>query len=91
MNKILTTAVLTLGTIASAYATQGEVKKIDKDAGKVTIKHEAIQNLDMPAMQMVFKAQNPALLDKVQVGDKVNFHAEKVDGTYTVTDLSAIK
>lgn len=72
---------------ALAQNTEGEVRKIDKAAGKITIKHGEIKNLDMPPMQMVFRAQPPALLDKVQVGDKVRFQAEKVGGTYTVTAI----
>ncbi|MCM5680729.1 copper-binding protein [Schlegelella sp. S2-27] len=76
---------------ALAQNTDGEVRKIDKAAGKVTIKHGEIKNLDMPPMQMVFRAQPPALLDKVQVGDKVRFHAEKVGGAYTVTAIEVQK
>jgi Cu(I)/Ag(I) efflux system protein CusF len=76
---------------ALAQNTDGEVRKIDKAAGKITIKHGEIKNLDMPPMQMVFRAQPPALLDKVQVGDKVRFHAEKVGGTYTITAIEAQK
>lgn len=76
---------------ALAQNTDGEVRKIDKAAGKITIKHGEIKNLDMPPMQMVFRAQPPALLDKVQVGDKVRFHAEKVGGTYTITAIEPQK
>ena len=70
---------------ALAQNTDGEVRKIDKAAGKITIKHGEIKNLDMPPMQMVFRAQPPALLDKVR------FHAEKVGGTYTITAIEPQK
>ena len=65
---------------------QGEVKKVDKDAGKVTIKHGPLTTLDMPPMTMVFRVKDPAMLDKVKAGDKIRFKAEKVGGNFTVTE-----
>ena len=62
----------------------GEVKKVDKDTGKLTIKHGPITNLGMPAMTMVFRVNDPALLDKVKNGDKIRFAADKVGGVLTV-------
>lgn len=88
---LLRSLALGLGVIAGtalAQASEGEVRKIDKAAGKITIKHGEIRNLDMPPMTMVFRAEPPALLDKVQVGDKVTFKAEKVGSTYTVTEIA---
>lgn len=73
----------------SAVQTEGEVRKVDRSTGKITLKHGEIKNLDMPPMTMVFTAKNPALLDKVQVGDKVKFHAEKEGAQYVVTELEA--
>ena len=72
-------------TAASDLA-QGEVKKVDKDAGKVTIKHGPLTTLDMPPMTMVFRVKDPAMLDKVKAGDKIRFKAEKVGGNFTVTE-----
>lgn len=72
---------------ASLPLTDGEVKKVDKDAGKLTIKHGAITNLGMPAMTMVFRVNDPALLDKVKSGDKIRFAADKIDGALTVMHL----
>ncbi|MCW5664085.1 MAG: copper-binding protein [Piscinibacter sp.] len=69
----------------------GEVRKVDKDAGKLTLKHGEIRNLDMPGMTMVFQVKDPALLDKVKVGDKVKFRAEKSAGSYVVTAIEAAK
>lgn len=77
--------------MAMAPATEGEVRKIDKDAGKITLKHGPIANLGMPPMTMVFKVKDPALLGKVAVGDKVRFAAEEQAGAYTVTALEAAK
>ena len=78
--------------IAQAAAlSDGEVRKVDKDAKKITIKHGPIQNLDMPAMTMVFQVKDPAMLDKVKAGDKVKFQAEKLGGAFTVTGIEAAK
>jgi Cu(I)/Ag(I) efflux system protein CusF len=74
-----------------AALTDGEVRRVDKDARKLTIRHGPIQNLDMPAMTMVFQVKDPAMLDKVKTGDKIKFSAEKVGGTYTVTGIEAVK
>lgn len=67
---------------------EGEVRKIDLATHKITLRHGDIPNLDMPPMTMVFKLADPALLDAVQVGDKVNFTADKVDGAYTVLSIT---
>ena len=91
LKRVALAVALAASLPALAQATEGEVRKIDKAAKKITLKHGEIKNLDMPPMQMVFRAQPPALLDKVQVGDKVRFHAEKVGGTYTVTAIEVAK
>ncbi len=75
----------------SADMADGEVRKIDKDAGKLTLKHGEIKNLDMPGMTMVFQVKEPALLDKVKVGDKVKFRAEKTGSGYVVTIIEPAK
>lgn len=76
---------------AAMDMTVGEVKKIDKESQKITIKHGEIKNMDMPPMTMVFKALDPALLDKVKLGEKVNFTAEKRDGAIVVTAIEVAK
>ena len=84
-------ALLALGVWAqapSATATTGEVTKLDKAGGRVTLKHGEIKHLDMPPMTMVFRVSNPKLLDELAVGSRVRFTAEKVDGQYTVTSVS---
>ena len=63
----------------------GEVRKVDKDQGKITIRHEPLTNLGMPAMTMVFRVKDPSMLDEVKEGDKIRFVAERVDGAITVT------
>ena len=72
----------------SAQLADGEVRKVDKDARKITIKHGPIPSLDMPPMTMVFQVKDPALLDAVKAGDKVKFQAERIGGQYTVTRLA---
>jgi len=70
---------------AAAPLTEGEIRKVDREAGKLTIKHGEIKNLEMPPMTMVFRASDPKLLESLSAGDKIGFHAEKVDGQFTVT------
>jgi Cu(I)/Ag(I) efflux system periplasmic protein CusF len=67
--------------------TDGEIKKVSKDTGKLTIKHGEIKNLDMPPMTMVFVAKDPTMLDRVAVGDKVKFTVIEEDGKMVVTDI----
>lgn len=76
---------------SGAAMTEGEIRKVDKDAGKITIRHAELKNLDMPAMTMVFQVKDKAMLDQVKTGDKVNFVADKVDGKFTVTQIEARK
>lgn len=80
-------AALAVSALAQTPQTEGEVRKVDKTAGKVTLKHGEIKNLEMPPMTMVFTAKDPSLLDKVKTGDKVRFHAEKDGTTFVVTAL----
>jgi Cu/Ag efflux protein CusF len=69
----------------------GEVRKVDKEAGKITLKHGPIANLDMPSMSMVFRVKDPAMLDQVKPGDTVKFAAEKIGGQYTVTRIERVE
>lgn len=74
----------------AAEMTNAEVRKVDKEAGRVTLKHEEIKNLDMPPMTMVFAVSDKAALDKLKAGDKIRFVAAKVDGKYTVTQVQIV-
>jgi Cu(I)/Ag(I) efflux system periplasmic protein CusF len=67
--------------------TAAEIKKIDKAAGKVTLKHAAIENLQMPPMTMVFRVKDPSLLEPLKAGDKVKVRVEQIEGNYTVTAI----
>jgi Cu(I)/Ag(I) efflux system periplasmic protein CusF len=70
---------------------EGEIRKVDKDAKKITIKHGPLARLDMPPMTMVFQVKDPALLEQVKAGDKVKFDAEKVGSAYTVTRIEPLR
>ena len=74
----------------AAPQSEGEVRKVDKEQGKVTLRHGPLQNLDMPAMTMVFKAADPKMLDGLKEGDRVKFTAEKVNGAITVTAIQPV-
>ncbi|WP_254775909.1 copper-binding protein [Ralstonia sp. 25mfcol4.1] len=67
---------------------EGEIRKVDAGAGKLTIRHGPIGNLDMGAMTMIFRVKDPAMLTRVQAGDKVRFTVDRVDGLLTVTSLA---
>lgn len=66
---------------------EGEVRRINKDTGKLTIKHGPLVNLDMPGMTMVFRVKDAAMLDLVKEGEQVRFVADKVDGALTIVKL----
>ncbi len=68
-----------------------EVVKIDKSAGKITLKHGPIKKFDMDSMTMVFRVADPAMLDKVKAGDKVEFEADRVNGAITVTKIDKVR
>ena len=72
---------------ASAELTEGEVRKVDTENRKLTLRHGPLVNLDMPGMTMVFQVKDEAMLQGLQPGDKVRFAAEKIDGRFTVIRL----
>ena len=80
----------TATTAAATDMTDAEVRKVDKDAAKLTLKHGEIKSLDMPAMTMVFHVKDKALLDTLKAGDKVRFKAINEAGKYTVTELQVM-
>lgn len=97
-NMMLLIAALTLAaplhavhaapTAAQASVmSDGVVRKVDAANGKVTLKHGPIVNLEMPGMTMVFRVKSPDLLKNVKAGDAVKFHAEEINGAFTVTDI----
>jgi Cu(I)/Ag(I) efflux system periplasmic protein CusF len=105
MKKLILTAALALSAVAFAPSqiahaqttaakpemVAAEVKKVDKDSGKVTLKHAEIKSLDMPAMTMVFKVKDEKLWEKLTEGAKVNVVIEKALVGYNLTQVEAAK
>jgi Cu/Ag efflux protein CusF len=100
MNKLIRMLAVTgfvaalsaTAAIAQSTAINGEVKKIDESAGKITLKHGPAKNLGMDEpMTMVYRVKDPAMLTQVKVGDKVQFEAEEAASGYTVTRLQKSK
>lgn len=93
MKTIIKLALASLIALGAAYGataaefTKAKVKKVDAKAKKVTLIHEELKALDMPAMTMVFRVEDPAILDKLKPGSDVEFVAERVNGKLTVTQL----
>jgi Cu/Ag efflux protein CusF len=84
----LLAAVLVVSpAVADGEMVKGDVVKVDKAAGKVTLKHGPIKKLDMDSMTMVFRVADPAMLDKVKAGDRIEFEADRVNGAITVTKI----
>jgi Cu(I)/Ag(I) efflux system protein CusF len=105
MKRMLFAVILALALPVQAFAAEaspqgqsgaqvadGEVRKVDVDAKKLTIRHGPLPQLDMPTpMTMVYQVKDPALLDKVKPGDKVKFVAEKIGGAFTVVSIEPAK
>lgn len=83
--------MLVAQTNPSNNMAEGEIRKVDKDTKKITIKHSEIENLDMPGMTMIFQVKDTAMLDKVKAGDKVKFTAEKSGGAIVITEIELTK
>src|ERR1700682_166216 len=89
----LSIALCAGAAVAQASTVNGEVKKIDETAGKITLKHGPIKNLDMDedGMTMVFTVQDPAMLKQVKGGDKVKFEAERATAGITIVKIEKAK
>lgn len=87
-------AVIDASTSASILLpemSEAEVRKVDIAAGKVTLRHGEIKNIDMPPMTMVFQVKDRAFLSRLKAGDKVKFTADKIMGAYTVLSIEVIQ
>jgi len=92
MKRIAISLIAALSLSGAAFAqslptVSGTVEKVDIAQGKITIDHGPIENLDMEAMTMVFRAQDPALLKGIKAGDKIQFTADRVNGQISVTSI----
>lgn len=96
-HKLITALILALVMPLAAVAadpaqmTDAEVRKVDMDAKKITLRHGPITNLGMPPMTMVFQVKDPAMLDQVKAGDKIRFHVDKLGGAYTIMQIESAK
>ncbi len=84
------TAMVAVAFASGAFAaefTKGTVKKVDAKAKKVTLIHEELKSLEMPAMTMVFRVKDAAMLEKLKEGASIEFVAERVEGKLTVTEI----
>ena len=90
---LLTLVLLSFNALAQTTAdmAEGEIRKVDKAAQKITIKHGEIKNLDMPPMTMVFQVRDPALLEQVKVGERVRFEVIQIEGALVVTRIENAK
>jgi Cu/Ag efflux protein CusF len=88
--KIASTAFFAVALASGAFAaefTKGTVKKVDAKAKKVTIIHEELKSLEMPAMTMVFRVKDDTMLEKMKEGASIEFVAERVAGKITVVEI----
>ena len=67
--------------------TKGEVTKVDKELGKVTVRHEEITNLEMPPMRMIFRVADPAMLDQLKKGQKAEFYFVDENGRMLIKQI----
>ena len=87
------TLALSCACLALAAAAQttdlseGEIRKVDPEGGKMTIAHGEIKSIDMPPMTMVFTVKNPVLFGDLKKGDKVRFAVVREDGKLVVTEI----
>ncbi|MCB1383582.1 MAG: copper-binding protein [Notoacmeibacter sp.] len=82
-----TLAIAGAGPVFATDYTKGTIRKIDNKTGKVTIAHEDLKNLDMPAMTMVFVLAEDGMLEKIREGQVIEFVADRVKGKLTVTEI----
>ncbi len=88
----ISAAAMPIAALAQSTLTDGQVTKIDASAGKITIKHGPMKKFGMDdGMTMVYRAQDPAMLQAVKAGDKVKFDAETVNGQFVVTKIQKAK
>ena len=90
LRLLIAAAALALGSALAADPSEGEVRKVDLEQGKVTLRHGPLANLDMPAMTMVFQVADAAVLERLMPGDRVRFKAAREGGKFTVTEIQPL-
>jgi len=84
---LATVACYAVPAFAQEGSGSGEIRRIDVEANKITIKHGPIAALDLPAITLVYRI-DAALLAGLQPGDKVKFTARRINGQYVVVEIS---
>ncbi|AGA32787.1 hypothetical protein TVNIR_1108 [Thioalkalivibrio nitratireducens DSM 14787] len=87
MTAVLMTSAALAETVLPKF--DAEVRRVNPDAGKITLRHGEIPNLDMPPMTMVFEVADPTLLQGVSPGDRLRMTADRIDGAFTVLSIEA--
>jgi Cu/Ag efflux protein CusF len=88
LRHLLCSGLLLAAGWSVAQPVEGEVRKIEPEQGRITLRHGEIRKLEMPAMTMAFRVRDRSVLNGLAVGDKVRFDAEKIDGQYVVTVIA---
>jgi Cu(I)/Ag(I) efflux system protein CusF len=92
VKKLLVTILaLSSFSVSADEWTKGEIRRVDIDTKRVTIKHEEIKNLDMPPMSMVFYVENAEILKGINPGDQIEFEADQKSSRYFVKQFRKIK
>ena len=84
-------AVMPAAAVKGDEMSEGEVRKLDMENRKITLKHGPLRNLDMPSMTMAFQVTDAVMLGRVKVGDKVRFVAANPGGKLTLTDIQIVQ
>lgn len=88
MGRTILASLVALPLALAAQAlTQGQVRRVDRAGGRVTVAHGEIPHLDLPAMTMTYRVRDPSWLEGLRPDDRIRFVAERVQGTYTITRL----
>jgi Cu(I)/Ag(I) efflux system periplasmic protein CusF len=88
--QIACLAAMPVWAQAQTPASLGEVLKVDRATERITLKHNGVKNLELPAMTLAFHVRNPQWLEGLASGDRVRFSAERIDGQTTITALSKV-
>lgn len=81
----------TAPAVAAAPMSDGEIKKVDRQARKVTVKHGPLASVNMPPMTMAFGVSNEALLEGINAGDKIQFVVEKRGPALVITRMERVQ
>lgn len=90
MKTLITALAFVAALVGATEFAEGEVRRVDTEARKLTLRHGPIANLGMSPMTMVFQVAEPRLLEGLKPGDRVRFRAERVGGQFTVVAVEVV-